>query len=141
MTSIPSSTPTLERSGPERRDVGLALRRGFLGRCPRCGNGHVFRAFLKVRDRCEVCRENMHHHRADDAPPYLTVLIVAHVMGLALVIVLGTWDDMPTWVDFTLWPTMVVVLSLVLLPRIKGALVALQWALRMHGFGGGDATA
>lgn len=141
MTAIPSSTPAFALSGPERRDVGRALRRGFLGRCPRCGKGHVFRAFLKVRDRCEVCGEDLHHHRADDAPPYLTILIVAHVMGLAMATVLGTWDDIPTWVDFTLWPTMVVVLSLVLLPRIKGALIALQWALRMHGFGGGNATA
>ncbi len=113
-----------------------ALRRGFLGHCPKCGDGHVFRAYLKVRDHCEVCGEDLHHHRADDAPTYLTILVVAHIMGALMVLVLGTWDEIPLWVSITLWPSLVLVLSLTLLPRIKGALVALQWALRMHGFGG-----
>lgn len=123
-----------------RRGKLQALRRGFLGRCPKCGTGHVFRAYLKVRDRCESCGEELHHHRADDAPPYLTILIVAHVMGALMIMVLGTWDDVPTWINVTLWPGLVLALSLTLLPRIKGALVALQWALRMHGFEGETTT-
>ncbi len=120
----------------ETRPKLAAMRRGFLGRCPRCGQGSIFRAYLKVRERCDACGEELHHHRADDAPPYLTILIVAHVLGAAMVIVLGTWDDIPAWVNATLWPALVLLLSLTLLPRVKGLLVALQWALRMHGFGG-----
>ena len=117
------------------RDTGLALRRGFMGRCPNCGEGHVFRAYLKVRDACEVCGEELHHQRADDAPPYLTILVVAHIIGFIMVPVLTLYEDIPFWVQATLWPGLVLVLSLTLLPRIKGALVGLQWALRMHGFG------
>lgn len=124
-----------EEEGARRAKL-RAVKRGFLGRCPNCGEGHVFRAYLKVRDCCEVCGEALHHHRADDAPPYLTILVVAHIMGALLVTILGTWDDIPLWVNFILWPGLVLGLSLTLLPRIKGALVALQWALRMHGFGG-----
>ena len=118
----------------DRRDIAQAMKRGFFGHCPNCGKGHIFRAYLKVQDRCEVCGEELHHHRADDAPPYLTILIVAHIVGFLMVGVLGTWDDLPMWINVTLWPALVVGLSLALLPRIKGALVALQWALRMHGF-------
>ena len=58
-------------------------------------------------------------------------------MGALMVLVLGTWDDVPIWINLTLWPGLVLALSLTLLPRIKGALVALQWALRMHGFESG----
>lgn len=127
---------TYAEGEPAKRRRRQALRRGFLGRCPNCGEGHVFRAYLKVRDRCELCGEELHYHRADDAPPYLTILVVAHILGATMVLVLGTWDDIPLWISLTLWPGLVLLLSLTLLPRIKGALVAWQWALRMHGFGG-----
>ncbi len=117
------------------RSTGQALTRGFFGHCPNCDKGHIFRAYLKVQDRCEVCGEELHHHRADDAPPYVTILIVAHIVGALMVTVMSLWDDIPLWIEWTLWPGLVLVLSLTLLPRIKGALVGLQWALRMHGFG------
>lgn len=120
------------------RGAWAAMRRGFRGRCPACGEGHVFRAYLKVRDHCECCGEALHHHRADDAPPYVTILVVAHVTGLAMVTVMSMWD-WPMGVQVVIWPALVVVMSLVLLPRFKGALIALQWALRMHGFGEEDA--
>jgi uncharacterized protein (DUF983 family) len=126
---------TFAHQSVARRDTGLALRRGFMGRCPNCGEGHIFRAYLKVRDKCEKCGEELHHQRADDAPPYLTILVVAHVIGFIMVPVLTLYEDIPFWVQATLWPGLVLVLSLSLLPRIKGALVGLQWALRMHGFG------
>ena len=49
------------------------------------------------------------------------------------------WNDaLPLWIHAIVWPTMVLVLSLVTLPRFKGALIGYQWALRMHGFGGND---
>ncbi len=63
-----------------RRDLGLAMRRGFMGRCPNCGKGKLFRAYLKVNPRCPSCDEDFSHQRADDAPPYLTMLIVGHVI-------------------------------------------------------------
>lgn len=120
------------------RSTWQSLKRGFVGRCPRCGKGHVFRAFLKVRDACEACGEPLHHHRADDAPPYVTMLIVTHVLGFIMVGVLDAYDDIPLWLQFILWPGLVLGLCLGLLPRVKGALIALQWAQRMHGFGGAD---
>jgi uncharacterized protein (DUF983 family) len=131
MEHINATAPNNAAVAP--RDPWRAMRRGFMGRCPQCNEGHIFRAFLKVRDRCEVCGEALHHHRADDAPPYFTILVVAHVIGFAMVTTLSLWD-LPMGVQIVLWPTAVVVMSLVLLPRIKGALIALQWALRMHGF-------
>lgn len=126
---------TAAASPSHDREVWRSLKRGFVGRCPACGEGHVFGAYLKVRETCERCGEPLHHHRADDAPPYVTVLIVAHIIGALMVAVLSADEAMPLWMQAILWPGLVVGLGLSLLPRIKGALIALQWALRMHGFG------
>src|SRR6185369_10507345 len=60
--------------------AGEALWRGFRGRCPACGEGRMFRAFLKVADTCSHCGEELHHHRADDFPTYIVVAIVGHLM-------------------------------------------------------------
>jgi uncharacterized protein (DUF983 family) len=120
----------------QRRPVGQAIKRGFLGHCPACGQGKMFRAYLKVADNCDVCGEELHHHRADDAPAYFTILIVAHFIVAGLLATEFVAPDTPFWVPALFWGALTLVCSLLLLPRIKGALVGLQWANRMHGFGG-----
>ena len=120
---------------PPRRPVWPAVRRGLLKRCPACGVGSIYRAFLKVVDRCPHCTEELHHHRADDAPPYFTMLIVGHVV-VGGVLWLEQAAAPAMWVHAALWLPLTLLLSLLLLPRVKGALVGLQWSLRMHGFGG-----
>jgi uncharacterized protein (DUF983 family) len=128
-----------DRTG--RRDLGPAVRRGLMGRCPRCGEGRLFRAYLKVVDACPVCGEDLHHQRADDAPPYITMLLVGH---LAVAGVMAAEAVLPTswiWLGAIGWMSLALALSLLLLPRVKGALVGYQWALRLHGFGGADRDA
>lgn len=95
----------------------------------------MFRAYLKVADHCPACGEDLHHQRADDAPPYVTMFIVAHVIVTLILSADVLWPDAPAWLEATGFCLAAGVLSLVLLPRVKGALVGLQWALRMHGFG------
>ena len=125
---IQYDTPT-----PGRPLLG-ALYHGFLGLCPACRRGRQFRAFLKINDRCPVCGTELHHHRADDAPPYFVILILGHVIvPLALWVELAYAPAM--WVHAAIWIPLAVGLALVLLPRVKGAIVGLQWALGMHGFG------
>ncbi len=121
---------------PERR-VRPALLRGAAGRCPACGVGKVFASYLKVSHTCLHCGEPLHHQRADDAPAYFTMVVVGHVIVAGILSVEKAFAP-PTWVQLAVWLPLMVVLSLVLLPVIKGALVALQWALRMHGFGAGQ---
>jgi uncharacterized protein (DUF983 family) len=119
---------------PAPRDSWAAARRGWACRCPSCGEGRLFTAFLKVADRCAACGTELHHHRADDAPPYFTMFVVGHVViGLLLAVEKRFQPDL--WVHIALWVPATIVMSLWLLPRIKGALIGWQWALRMHGFG------
>ena len=119
-----------------RRPLGLAIRRGFFGRCPHCGKGNLFPAYLKVADCCPVCGEDLHHQRADDAPPYLTMLVVGHFIVAGIVAFEEFAPPWPIWVGILGWMVLTLGASLIILPRIKGALVGYQWALRMHGFGG-----
>lgn len=118
-----------------KRAVETALLRGWRQRCPACGEGALYRKYLKVVDVCPVCGEELHHQRADDAPPYFTMVIVGHVV-VGGVLALERAVAPPSWVHMVLWLPLTMILSLALLPRVKGALIGLQWALRMHGFGG-----
>jgi uncharacterized protein (DUF983 family) len=117
------------------RSTLQAMTRGFLGRCPHCGQGKLFRAYLKVADRCEACSEEYHHHRADDLPAYLVVTIVGHIavgafMGIENMIDLSVWTHLAYLGPLTL------ILTLLALQPVKGAVVGLQWSFRMHGFSG-----
>jgi uncharacterized protein (DUF983 family) len=124
-------------SEPTARDVMLAVRRGTFGKCPACGNGKLYRKYLKVADNCPACGEELHHHRADDAPPYFTILIVGHFL-VAGVMMVEDYFHPNYWLHIAMWFPLTIGLCLWFLPRVKGALVGLQWALRMHGFGGRD---
>ena len=123
------------QSGKPARPVAEAMKRGFFGRCPHCGEGKLFRAFVKPVDTCAVCGEELHHHRADDLPAYLVIVIVGHVVlgGFLAVEMTLTWS---TWQHMALWGPLTLIMALGLLQPIKGAVIGLQWANYMHGFGG-----
>jgi uncharacterized protein (DUF983 family) len=119
----------------EKRPLFSTLLKGLACRCPNCGQGRLFAGYLRIAPACSQCGTELHHHRADDAPPYFTMMIVGHlIIGLVL------WAEIvyspPVWLHLVIWLPMTLVLSLVLMRPIKGVIVALQWALRMHGFGG-----
>jgi uncharacterized protein (DUF983 family) len=116
-----------------QRNVWTAMKRGFLCRCPNCGEGKLFRAFLKTADHCPECSQDFTGHRADDLPAYLVIVVVGHI-----VVPMALWIEtnfspsvalqLAVYLPFTL------VASLLLLQPVKGAVVGLQWAFRMHGF-------
>lgn len=118
----------------QERSVRQAIRRGLACRCPACGEAPMFASYLKVSPSCSSCGEELHHHRADDGPAYLTMTIVCQFVGIMLPL-LFIWTDLsPTMVCAVVMLT-VVPMTLYLLPRTKGFWVAIQWAKRMHGFG------
>jgi uncharacterized protein (DUF983 family) len=130
MTLAPAATATDEEDRPLRP----ALARGWRRRCPNCGAGPMMRGYLTVRDACPVCGEALYHQRADDGPAYLTILIVGHLVAPALILTYSHFEPDPLFVA-VLFSVLTSALSLYLLPRLKGGMVALQWAKRMHGFG------
>ena len=90
-------------TGRVARPLWTAIKRGFMCRCPKCGEGRLFKSFLKTVDSCERCGEEMHHHRADDLPAYLVVVVVGHIivgafMGVEATSTLSTWQHLAIWV-------------------------------------------
>ncbi|WP_296425367.1 DUF983 domain-containing protein [Yoonia sp.] len=116
------------------RPTKPAIWRGLCRRCPNCGEGLMFDGYLKVANTCPVCQEELFHHRADDGPAYLTILLVAHVIGFTIHFMWVQFRPEPL-VMATVLTVGAVGLSLYLLPRLKGMVVGIQWARRMHGFG------
>ena len=118
---------------PANRPVGRALAQGARCRCPNCGDGPIFEGYLKIRDACPACGQEFKHHQADDAPPYFAITIVGHVI-VALVLIVEIAYRPSLWVHVALWIPLTIAVAMAVLRPIKGAIVAYQWALRMHGF-------
>lgn len=135
MTQSGSALPPLIDDGAAR-PIGAAMLAGAKGRCPACGKGKLFHAFLKVSDQCPSCGTELHHQRADDAPPYFTMFIVGHIVIGGLLVVEKKFAP-DTLTQLMIWLPLTCILSLALLPIIKGAFIGQQWALRLHGFGPG----
>jgi uncharacterized protein (DUF983 family) len=119
------------------REAGPAMKRGFFCRCPACGQGKLFKKYLKTQPVCENCGEELFHEQAHDFPPYITISIVAHVilMGVVMVEQNVEWS-MET--HMLVWLPLTVILTFLLMQPVKGGVIGYQWARRMHGFGGGD---
>lgn len=124
-----------ELSLPER-DTRTACWRGASGKCPACGDGPLMSGYLKVRDECAVCGEELFHHRADDGPAWATIIISGHLVAPLMLLVFELWRP-EAWVMAVGFSTVFTLAALFLLPRLKGAFVGFQWAKRMHGFGAG----
>ncbi len=116
------------------RSILHALKHGALARCPSCGEGPIFDGYLTVRTACPCCGEDLSHQRADDAPPYIVMMIVGHVV-VGLMLGFEIAFKPPMWEHAAIFLPMTVIMSLVLLRPIKGGLIAFQWASGMHGFG------
>ena len=117
----------------EERSRRAAMWRGVRGQCPQCGEKTLFRKYLKISDKCSSCGLNLSGHQADDAPPYFTIFIVGHVI-VPVALIVERLCTPPLYVHALLFCVLAVVVSLISLPMVKGAVVGLQWALRMHGF-------
>ena len=124
---------TRDQAIAEKRDVWTSIKRGFRSRCPRCGEGKLFRAFLKVDNNCSVCGLDFSPHRADDLPAYLVIVIVGHLL-VPVILWIETDYSPPVWLQLSIYLPFTLIASLLLLQPVKGAVVGMQWALRMHGF-------
>lgn len=111
-----------------KRSVGLGMKRGAVQRCPNCGQGHLFRKYLKVQ-ACDVCGHDNTRYPADDAPPYFTILIVGHLVVGPMLFFPWIWEANTALVLGTVLPALLI-LTLTFLPVVKGAVVGLQWALQ-----------
>jgi uncharacterized protein (DUF983 family) len=129
MTSLIPAAPAAPAA--RSRPFLLGMGRGLAGRCPNCGQGKLWRAYLKVK-ACEACGHDNAQYPADDAPPYFTILIVGHVVIGPMLCFPFIWQA-PTALVLGVTLPAIAVLTLLLLPRVKGAVIGLHWALNCKG--------
>jgi uncharacterized protein (DUF983 family) len=129
-----STTADTATRGVPSRSIWQAMLRGWRGRCPACGEGKLFGAFLKPVHTCDQCSSEMHHQRADDLPPYLVIFIVGHIV-VAGYLIGERLVDLNSWQHLAIWVPVTIGLSFAMMQPLKGAVIGLQWALRLDGFG------
>ena len=113
---------------PPRPGFLTALNRVLKGRCPACGEGKLFWRYLKVEPTCPACAHDLAQYPADDGPAYFTILIVGHVIVAPLLLFPFIWQaPVAVVLVSTLLP--LTGLTLLLLPRIKGAFIGGLYAL------------
>jgi uncharacterized protein (DUF983 family) len=105
-----------------------ALRYGLRGLCPSCGKGHIFNGYLRVVENCSACGAPLGRIRADDVPPYATILITGHIV-VPLMLWLEASEHPPLWVHTIIWVPLTVALVLGLLRPLKGAIIGLMLKL------------
>lgn len=113
--------------------IWQALVRGSRGRCPRCGHARLFERFLKPGATCASCSQNWSGQQADDFPAYLAIIISGHLMAPVIIGLVSHTNLSPTMIGVTLI-SLTGILTVALLQPAKGAVIAMQWWLGMHGF-------
>ena len=116
--------------------LGLAMKRGFLGHCPNCGKTPLFKSYLKQVAACANCGAEFSRIRADDAAPWLTIIVVGHLF-LPLIFFVNLGALMPFWLSVWAWAGLFSGLSLAILPRAKGIFIAMLWVTRAPGVDNG----
>lgn len=109
------------------------MARGARFRCPRCGEGKLFRKFLKPVDRCEACAQDWTFQRADDFPAYIAVLLTGHLLAPVMILLGSKTNLSVTALEVILIPS-AIVLMLAMIQPAKGAVIAVQWWFGLHGF-------
>lgn len=111
------------------RPLGLGVRRGLAHRCPACGEGRLYRGYLKVEPTCEACGHALGEYRADDGPAYLTILLIGHLV-VAPILFFPFIVEWPAQYVLPLTLIPLAALILLALPRIKGAFIGALWATK-----------
>jgi uncharacterized protein (DUF983 family) len=107
------------------RPLGSSVAAGLSCRCPNCGKGKLFRGFLTLRPRCDVCGLDYSFADAGDGPAVFVIFLAGFVVvGLALIVEFKYQP--PFWLHGLLWLPLILLTTLGPLRPLKGLLIALQ---------------
>ena len=134
---IDSRPQTVQRNVPNPRAHSRSwLRAMFNGarlRCPSCGEGRLYEEGLKAVNFCSHCEEELYHHRASRMAPWISAFLAAHVALITAAFVNWLFAPSLLWLALPALPLWAG-LTLLMLPSVKGAVIGVQWATRLHGF-------
>jgi uncharacterized protein (DUF983 family) len=115
------------QSPGKQKSIWVGIRRGLICRCPNCGKGRLYKGFLTPVSSCEVCGNDNTVYPSDDLPPYLTVLLVGHII-VGLLLLVNLYVSWPVWLQLSIWLPATAALSFALLRPMKGVAIGICWA-------------
>lgn len=110
----------------DQSQTGLPIAKGLAGRCPRCGEGKLFRGFLTLRERCESCGLDFAFADSGDGPAVFVIFFSGFIVVGAALIVEFLYHP-PYWLHALLWAPLILITTLGPLRPLKGLLIALQF--------------
>lgn len=113
-----------------KRNTTQGMLRGMFLKCPNCGQGHLFKAYLKVHDNCQVCDFPLKNFPADDAPPYIVISLVGTIIVPLAFLSDYLWD-MSELLLLSIWLPVSIFFILGILPPVKGSFIGILWALNL----------
>ncbi|HEY3694712.1 DUF983 domain-containing protein [Phenylobacterium sp.] len=113
-----------------RRPFLASMLRGLRGKCPACGTGPLYWAYLKVEPNCHACGHDLARYPADDGPAYFTILLVGHLVIVPVLFLPFIWQA-PAALAIPITVIPLAAITLALLPRVKGAFIGLLYALNV----------
>lgn len=112
---------------PQDRDSQQAITRGLMNRCPKCGQGRLFRGYLTVVDRCDHCAEPLAAYPAADGPAFFTMTIIMLLL-IPMIAAAWVWFHLQPLTILIVLSVLVTLMTLTLLRYVKGAFVGYLWA-------------
>ena len=106
------------------------IKRGFYRVCPICGKKPLFSSYIKLIKKCKNCKTDFTRYSTDDGPAYCTIFIVGHIVIPSILFTEGLETPPPILFQLVFWPLVTIFISTLLLPRIKGAFLALQISVK-----------
>jgi uncharacterized protein (DUF983 family) len=130
LTSLENRIPDKDAAVPSP-GLAAAVARGLAAQCPSCGHGSIFKSYIKLRPICLSCGLDLSAFPTDDIPAYFTILLVGHIVVGLLLVTEEIWHP-ALWIHLAIWPALTLGLTLALLPRLKGAILAIQWSFQVR---------
>lgn len=111
-----------DSSFQQQSSISVGLKR----RCPRCGEGKLYKSFLKIAEKCDRCDLDFSEIDSGDGPAVFIIMIAGFII-VALVLYVEVAYRPDYWVHLVFWLPLSILLPLVLLPILKAWLAAQQY--------------
>ncbi len=120
-------SPTPQPRAPDLPESALpAMVRGLLGKCPRCGEGKLFRAWIKPVDHCTSCDYDWSVQQADDFPAYIGIFIVGHLLAPVVIWMIAALG-LSAWTTLAIILPLAIIMLIAMLQPVKGGVIAMLW--------------
>jgi len=104
-----------------------------LFKCPRCGQGKLYRGLLTIVEQCSECGLPLAQHEQGDGPAFFAILLIGALTAIGAAIVEIKYEP-PFWLHAAIWIPFIVIGTLLSLRVLKAALIVVQYRVKGEDF-------